>query len=263
MQTSNDGKDLIRSFEGLRLKAYWDVDGWAVGYGDHEGAHEGLVITRDEAERRLDRRVKQIESAVQLLLGRKPTQPQLDAMVSLAYNIGMGWYGVKKKPGERDGFRQSTVLRQFNAGNDVAAANAFTLWTKVTVNGKKVDDPALVRRRSIEKALFLKNVALTAAQQEAPIMDPVSPRPEAPAPLATTGTIQGAKVAAWVTALGIIKSLVDQFQDALMNIPWLGELFQLMVAYSPKIALALGLGALLAIGYVVVRRATDRAEGRV
>jgi hypothetical protein len=56
--------------------------------------------------------------------------------VSLAYNIGMGWKGKVKPKGAKDGLRQSTVLRQHNAGNFDAAANAFGLWNKV--NGKVV-----------------------------------------------------------------------------------------------------------------------------
>jgi hypothetical protein len=64
-------------------------------------------------------------------------------MVSLAFNIGLG------------GFRTSSVLRAHKAGNTSAAANAFGLWNKATVDGKLVEMPGLTRRRAAETALYL------------------------------------------------------------------------------------------------------------
>lgn len=253
MHVSEQGLQFIRDREQLRLKAYWDVDGWAIGYGDRRNVTEGMVIDRAEAERRLASRIVEFEQGVRQLLTRQPSQLQFDAMVSLAYNIGLGWQGAKKRSGERDGFRQSTVLRAFNAGNDVAAGTAFGLWCKITVDGKRVDSLGLVQRRALEKAMFLSGVAVETAP----------PRPAEVASLEQSGTVQGAQVAGALTALGMAKSLVDQFQDTLMNVPWVGDLFKLVVAYSPKVALALGVGALGAVAYVIWRRIDDRSAGRV
>jgi lysozyme len=80
-----------------------------------------------------------------------PNENQLSALVSLAYNIGMGWKGKVKPKGAKGGLRQSTVLRQHNLGNFDAAANAFTLWNKV--NGEV--ERGLTIRRKMEAALYV------------------------------------------------------------------------------------------------------------
>ncbi|HEX3672669.1 MAG TPA: glycoside hydrolase family protein [Rhizomicrobium sp.] len=68
---------------------------------------------------------------------------QAAAMLSLAYNIGTG------------AFQGSTVLRKFNAGDIAAAADAFLMWDKGTVNGQKTVIPGLLNRRTQERTLFL------------------------------------------------------------------------------------------------------------
>ena len=68
------------------------------------------------------------------------TQNQFDALLSLEYNIGITY------------FKSSTLLRLLNQGKYNDAANQFDRW--VYANKKKL--AGLVKRRSIEKALFLK-----------------------------------------------------------------------------------------------------------
>ncbi len=43
---------LIRLFEGLRLKAYWDANGkvWTIGYGHTKDVTPRMEITREQAE---------------------------------------------------------------------------------------------------------------------------------------------------------------------------------------------------------------------
>lgn len=256
MQTSDRGIALLKQLEGCRLHAYLDgARVWTIGYGDIDNVHAGMTITQEEAENRLRSRLGYFEQGVSACLSRQPEQSQFDAMVLLAYNIGLGWTGDKKPSGARDGFRQSTVLKAFNSGDSVAAAAAFSLWTKITdpATGKKVDNAGLMRRRALEKALFLEDAPQARLQP---------PPAEAPT-LSESGTIQGAKVAGSLLVLAQAKNLVDQFQDTLMNLPWLGTLFQTVVAYSPKIAILLGLGALVAVGYMVWRRMDDRNSGKV
>lgn len=48
---SQKGLDLIKGFEGLRLRAYRDPAGvWTIGYGHTGGVKPGQVITRARAE---------------------------------------------------------------------------------------------------------------------------------------------------------------------------------------------------------------------
>ena len=46
MKTSHKGIDLIKEFEGLRLKAYKCPGGvWTIGYGHTAGVKPGMVIS--------------------------------------------------------------------------------------------------------------------------------------------------------------------------------------------------------------------------
>ena len=136
------GLALIKAFEGLRLTAYRCPAGvWTIGYG-HTGpdVKPGQRITAAEAEALLRGDLDRFESGVERALnGVVTTENQFAAMVSLAYNIGLG------------GFGRSTVLRMHRASKFTLAANAFLLWVKA--GGRSL--PGLVRRRTAERALYL------------------------------------------------------------------------------------------------------------
>lgn len=243
---SPKGRRAIKEREGLRLKAYKDGAGvWTIGFGSTEGVQPGDVISEAEAERRFDDvDLPRHVDGVKLALARSPTQGQFDAMCSLAYNIGVG------------AFAKSTVCRAFNAGDMMAAANAFGLWCKITdpKTKKKVDSPGLIKRRAMEKADFLDGTH-------------VDPAPAAAVPEATTiaqsGTVQGGTVATAASVVAGAAAVVNQAQDALMSAPWIGGVAQTVVAYYPKIAGALALVAIVAGIYVIWRRIHDRNQGRV
>lgn len=149
MKTSPDGLALIKRSEGLRLTAYPDPstggDPWTIGYGTTSGAgvgkiYNGMVITQIQAESMLARSLEPIELGVLKALKVQPSQQQFDAMVSLAYNIG-----IPK-------FTASSVVRYLNAGQVEKAAGAFLLWNKA--NGRVM--AGLTKRRKAERDLFLK-----------------------------------------------------------------------------------------------------------
>ena len=148
MKTNEAGIDLIKKFEGCRLKAYPDPatggEPWTIGYGLTTAAGiikvaKGLVITQEQADAYLVQSLAKYEEAVSKALTKAPSPNQFGAMVSLCFNIGPG------------NFAKSSVVRKFNAGDTAGAANAFLLWDKA--NGKKM--AGLTRRRNAEKALFL------------------------------------------------------------------------------------------------------------
>ena len=139
---SQRGIDLIKSFEGCKLRAYWDKWGkvWTIGYGWTHGVKRGDVWTQAKAEQMLTEGVKPYAEAVHAAIGNTPTtQDQFDAMTSFTYNVGPA------------NFRKSSVLRYHLQGNRTAAGNAFLAWNK---SGGKVL-PGLTRRRQAEKALYL------------------------------------------------------------------------------------------------------------
>ena len=84
------GLQLLKSFEGCRLTAYWDVDGYSIGYGHHAKAiTKGMTITQREADEFLLKDVAKFEKAVNALK-YDFNQNQFDALVDFAYNCGAG-----------------------------------------------------------------------------------------------------------------------------------------------------------------------------
>lgn len=138
---NKEGLELIKSFEGLRLKSYrCSANVLTIGWGS-TGPHvkEGMTITKDQAEELLRSDLRRFEDAV-AAVAPKATDNQFSAMVSLAFNIGIG------------ALQRSTVLRRHLAGDHAGAADAFGMWNKAA--GKTL--PGLVRRRAAEAALYRK-----------------------------------------------------------------------------------------------------------
>jgi lysozyme len=143
MKTNTAGLDLIKRNEGCELTAYVCPAGvLTIGYGD-TGPHvvRGMTITREQAEELLANRLeREFEAGVLRLIGDAPTtENQFSALVSLAYNIGLG------------GLRRSTVLKMHRNGEYDAAAEAFSMWNQ---GGGRVL-AGLVRRRKEEADLYL------------------------------------------------------------------------------------------------------------
>jgi lysozyme len=133
--------DLIKRNEGCRLNAYQDsVSVWTIGYG-HTGpdVSEGQHITQDQAEALLRQDLEKFQDGVDDAIAGDTADNQYGAMVSLAFNIGLG------------NFRGSSALRTHNGGDHHAAADAFLLWNKA--GGQVL--AGLDRRRHEERALYL------------------------------------------------------------------------------------------------------------
>jgi len=214
--------ELIAEFEGLRLVAYQCTAGvWTIGWGETDGVRPGDRCTKEQADRWLLEDLEERVRAVRDSCTLPPTDAELGAMVSLAYNIGMGWDPSKPKPkGAKDGFRQSTVLRQHNAGNHAAAARAFGLWNQITnpATGVKEDDKGLTARRAREASIYLSGAA-----QAAPMPQAVEPESKmAESKIATTGTVTaGAGAIGILTQLGehveALKPVVRGARDVLVD----------------------------------------------
>jgi lysozyme len=118
---------------------------WTCGWGETDGVVPGRRWTQEHADERFRVSLEHFAGEVANMLKRPATEKQLGALVSLAYNIGLG------------AIRKSTVLRLHNAGDTAGAARAFGLWNKATVNGQLVPLAGLTSRRAAEAALYLAN----------------------------------------------------------------------------------------------------------
>lgn len=143
---SDDGIRKLVIREGLELKAYQDSAGvWTIGVGhtglvDGEPIKRGMVITQETAVRLLKSDLKKHVRAVNRYVTRNVNQWRFDALVSFAFNVG------------NTAFRNSTLLKELNAGRIQNVPHELMRWNKVTRNGKKVRSNGLVYRRVTECA---------------------------------------------------------------------------------------------------------------
>ena len=145
MHIRPSGLDLTCNFEGKRLTAYDDGVGvWTIGFGTTVYPNgikvmKGDTCTEAQAKAYMAHDLKKFESAVNNAVKVPLSQNQVDALVSLAYNIGTG------------AFSKSTLVKKLNANDFRGAADQFDVW--VNAGGKRMQ--GLVNRRAKEKALFL------------------------------------------------------------------------------------------------------------
>lgn len=139
--------DLIHSFESFRANAYKDPGSKnglpiTIGWGstsDLQGKpiKLGDVWTREQADAKFKQDIDRFSADVIAEAGPS-TQGQIDAMVSFAYNAGIG------------AFRSSTLLKKHKAEDYKGAAVEFGKW--VFNDGKRMN--GLVRRREAERKLY-------------------------------------------------------------------------------------------------------------
>jgi GH24 family phage-related lysozyme (muramidase) len=146
--------DIIKKFEGYSDKAYKCPAGiWTIGYGftsipcslvgktgDTRPVKEGdLIKNKELADDYLDILIEDFKDKVLNLITVDVTENQLNALISFAFNLGVG------------ALKKSTLLKKFNSG-DSTTSSEFLKWNKV---GNKVL-AGLTRRRELEKEVFEK-----------------------------------------------------------------------------------------------------------
>lgn len=166
MKISDKGEQLMHFFEGYRTRPYrCSAAIWTVGWGHAMYADqlalpnirkEGYTgLTRGDYQlKEGDNRAWSKDELVELfkkdielfergVLRLSPNlvnhQNKFDAIVSFAYNAGLGNY------------QRSTIRMKVNRGKWDDAAHAFLMWT--IAGGKEIK--GLVKRRKAEQALFL------------------------------------------------------------------------------------------------------------
>ncbi len=142
MDLSEKIKDLIKRYEGCRLIAYRCPAGvLTVGYG-HTGKDVtvGMSISQREADRLFDEDIRRFaEGVAKRFAGVRLRPCQLDALVSLSYNIGS--LPVKAP----------TLVRMVRSDpDDPAIRGEFMRHVNARVGGRLKPLPGLVKRRAAE-----------------------------------------------------------------------------------------------------------------
>jgi lysozyme len=210
---------------------------WTVGYGETKGVTFEDRWTKDEAHRHLLRRIQEFEDGVLAACTREPNPNECGAMVSFAYNVGLG------------GFRKSSVLRAHNRGDHQAAARAFGLWTKAG----GVEMPGLVRRRADEAQLYLKPYADATDDEEllAEVMEPISQQIEPERPMSHSQINRAGVVAGGTAAAATVAETLSTVNHVKDGVEGLG-------AWLVPILLCVTIAA---VGYAVWQRYKQREGG--
>ena len=157
MKVSQRCKEMIKHHEGVRFKPYrCPARLWTVGVGNvlypDQGrlpldqrdayplkAEDNRTFSKAEVDGILSADLRRFEVGVAKLFPVGLTQGQNDALVSFAFNLGVG------------GVQRSTLRQKVLRGEVEAAADEFLKFTR---GGGKIL-PGLVKRRNDERALFL------------------------------------------------------------------------------------------------------------
>ena len=151
MNPSSACSALVQQFEGCAKKrsdgtfeAYPDPgsggDPWTIGWGSTgPDVKKGVVWNQKQCDDRFSKHLGEFARNVEAALGgAATTQHQFDAMVSFAYNVGVG------------NLKSSTLLKKHKAGDYAGAKAEFAKWNKAA--GKVM--AGLTRRRTAEAQLY-------------------------------------------------------------------------------------------------------------
>jgi lysozyme len=145
MEINKAGKDLIKKFEGCKLKAYkCPANVWTIGFGntfyeDGSKVKEGDVITQERANELFDIIISDFVRMSDALVKSDVTENNFSAIVSFAFNVGTG------------NLKKSTLLKKVNIDpKDPTIKAEFMKWTRAN----NVVLKGLVRRREAEAKLY-------------------------------------------------------------------------------------------------------------
>ncbi len=149
LKTSQKMLDILKVMEGYSQKAFWDHQQYSIGYGT-KAKYQNEILPDgeagyEEAEKRLIEDIRSRENYVnnycRNTLKKQPSQNQFDAMVSLVYNLGTGWFF---------GSRLASWLS--NPTTEIEFVDAFGQWCGAS--GEILY--GLMQRRIREAIIFLK-----------------------------------------------------------------------------------------------------------
>lgn len=139
-------RDIIKQHEGWSAKPYPDTAGhMTIGWGHKIQILTGerfTTITKEQGEALLTADMERTRRGIMTHITRPMNTNQEAAALSLAFNIGV------------TAFKNSTLLKKWNAGDATGAAAEFLRWNKERKGGELVANRGLTARRVKEKTLF-------------------------------------------------------------------------------------------------------------
>lgn len=139
MKITTFGLEFLRMQESCRLRAYWDKSGWAIGYGHHgPDVNQFSTWSQNACDAALLSDTSKVSLSLSVLIHPPIIWYRFDAMVSVAYNIGIS------------AFASSTLLERINSGTFNDVVNQLSRWV---YSDHQIDND-LVARRKNEEALW-------------------------------------------------------------------------------------------------------------
>jgi lysozyme len=139
MNISEEGKSLIKKFEGCKLEAYYDaVDVLTIAYGRTKNVQAGDTCTQEQADAWLEEELEEYGGYVNDAVKVPLTQNQFDALVAWTYNLGP------------TNLNNSTMLKVLNENKLDEVPAQMRRWNKA--GGETLQ--GLIRRREAESLLF-------------------------------------------------------------------------------------------------------------
>ena len=139
MKISEEGKALIKKFEGCKLDSYrCSANVATIGYGHTKDVSDGDTCTQEEADQMLAEDLEEFEGYVDKLVTVDLEQNQFDALVAWTFNLGP------------TNLKSSTMLRVLNEGKHENVPSEMRRWNKA--GGEPLE--GLIRRREAEGLLW-------------------------------------------------------------------------------------------------------------
>ena len=153
MKISQRGIDLIKSNEGLKLKAYKCPAGvWTIGYGFTKGVYGGMTITEEQAKQMLMNEICTREKELNRILDKNHVtvnQNQFDALMDWCYNFSP--YRLERGG---SGHGATGILSRLIIKDYEGAAKELLRWNKVG----GVSTNSLTTRRQKDYDLFMEKL---------------------------------------------------------------------------------------------------------
>lgn len=149
---SNNGKQFIKNQETCVLTAYWDSNGYSIGWGHHgSDIKKNMKISKAKANKYFNNDIKVVEEAANRIIKNLPynykfSQNFFDGLCSLVYNCGES--GIQKSE-----FYQR--LKKCRVRNGIMNKNDFN-YSIAGVKKSRISSPGHKSRRYDEHILMLR-----------------------------------------------------------------------------------------------------------
>lgn len=134
---SSKGKNSIKKYETCQLTAYWDSNGYSIGYGHHgKDVYKGMKISKLRANNLFEQDIIKVNKSINRLINNLPvkhrfSQNFIDGLGDLIFNCGES--GIKNSE-----FYNRLIKCRKNNKQDLQFAIAAVKKLRISFSGHKI-----------------------------------------------------------------------------------------------------------------------------